>query len=205
MKPCLEEIVQYMHDYLDEDISHEHEMVLKEHLQKCEDCQSHFHELKKAIALVQSTSHVQVSNDFTQRVMASLPKEKKQVEVKRWFRHHPLLTAASLFIVFMMGSVLTSWNASDEFAFTKQPNLVVQDHTVIVPEGETVKGDVTVKNGDIKIEGEVQGNVTVINGKQYLASAGSVTGEIKEIDEAFEWLWYQVKKGVKYTLNIGNN
>ena len=212
MKPCPEEIIEYMHDYLDGDLNREKEEMLKHHLQECSECQHHFHELKKAIAFVQSTSHISASADFTDKVMSRLPKEKKKVGVERWFRHHPLLTAAALFLFFMTGSFLTSWNDNQDFSFTKNAKLVVQDHTVVVPEGEVVNGDLTVRNGDVKIEGKVTGNVTVINGnvtvnngKQYLASAGSVTGEIHEIDAAFEWLWYQITKGAKDTVDWGNS
>lgn len=53
-----------------------------------------------------------------------------------------------------------------------------------------------MRNGDIRIEGEVQGDVTVINGEKYMASAGNVTGEIEEIDEAFGWMWFKLKKAV---------
>ena len=205
MKPCPEEIIEFMHDYLDGDLNRENEETLKHHLQECTECQHHFHELKKAIAFVQSTSHISAPANFTDNVMAGLPKEKKKVGVQRWFRHHPLLTAAALFLFFMTGSFLTSWNDDQDFSFTKNAKLVVKDHTVVVPEGEVVKGDLTVRNGDVKIEGKVAGDVTVINGKQYLASAGSVTGDIHEIDEAFEWLWYQIKKGAKDTLDWGNS
>ena len=48
----------------------------------------------------------------------------------------------------------------------------MEGQTVIVPNGEVVKGDIVVKNGDIVVEGEVDGNVTVING-QYMASYSS--------------------------------
>ena len=65
---------------------------------------------------------------------------------------------------------------------------------LLVPEGEVVKGDVTVRNGKLIIEGEVDGNVTVINGERYMASAGKVTGEIEEINEVFEWIWYHIKR-----------
>ncbi len=105
----------------------------------------------------------------------------------------------------MTGSVFASWNDNQDFSFTKNDALVVQDHTVVVPEGKVVNGDLTVRNGDVKIEGKVTGDVTVINGNQYLASAGTVTGEIKEIDAAFEWLWYQVKTGAKDLVEWGNS
>jgi len=206
---CPDKFVQYMHEYLDEEISTEHEKELKNHLQNCEDCYSHFHELEKAIALVKSTSHIQAPPDFTANIMARLPKEKKKVGVQRWFRHHPMLTAASLFIVLMVGSVLSTWNQEQEFSVSKQPNLIVQNDTVIVPEGEVVKGDIVVRNGKIQIEGQVEGNVTVINGDvtdingdKYLASAGQVTGEIREVNEVFDWIWFQIKKTAKEVVNV---
>lgn len=199
---CPAEMVVYMHEYLDEEISAEHEKELRAHLQNCVECQTHFHELKKTIALVQSTSHIQAPENFTANVMAKLPKEKRKVGVQRWFRHHPLLTAASLFLVLMMGSIASSWDQDQQLSVSKQPNLVVQNDKVIIPEGEVVKGDVVVKNGDLEIKGEIDGNATVINGQQYMASAGNVTGEIEEVDAIFEWLWYHIKTATKDAVNV---
>lgn len=191
-----------MHEYLDEEISTEEANELKQHLKQCPDCQKHFHELEKSVALVKSIAHIAAPDDFTMKIMNKLPKEKKKVGVQRWFRHHPLLTAASLFLVLMMGSVLSTWNKEHDISVSKQPNLIVQNDTVIVPEGEVVKGDVVVRNGTIKIEGQVDGNVTVINGEQYMASAGQVTGEIKEINAIFEWIWYYIKNTAKEAVNL---
>lgn len=198
---CPAKIIEYMHEYLDEEISAEHEKILREHIQTCKECQSHFHELKKTIALVQSTSNIKAPPNLTANVMARLPKEKKKIGVRRWFRHHPLLTAASLFFVLMAGSLFSTWN-DHQFSVSKQPNLKVENTTVIVPKGEVVKGDVVVKNGTLKIEGEIQGNVTIINGEKYLASAGHVTGEIKEVNKIYEWLWFEIKKTCKDLINI---
>ncbi|MGE8081578.1 zf-HC2 domain-containing protein [Peribacillus loiseleuriae] len=190
---CPDEVYEYMHNYLDEEISAEDEELLRKHLQGCEECRTYFHEMKKAVALVQSTSHIKAPDNFTERVKASLPKEKKKISAQRWMRNHPLLTAASLFIILMAGSLFSTWNQDATFSVSKQNNLVVDNETVIIPAGEIVKGDVVVRNGDIRIEGEVQGNVTVINGKQYMASAGNVTGQIYVIDQMFEWLWFSIK------------
>lgn len=199
---CSEVFIEYMHDYLDEEITPENEEKLREHLITCPSCHDHFQELKKSIALVQSTSHIHAPLNFTANVMANLPKEKKQVGVKRWFRHHPMITAASLFLALMVGSFITGWNEDQEFSVSKNPNLVVENNTVIVPAGKTIKGDVVVKNGDLKIEGQVEGDVTVINGEKYLASANQVTGDIEEIDQIFDWIWYHIKKSAKDTVNL---
>jgi anti-sigma factor RsiW len=191
-----------MHDYLDEDITTDNEIELRDHLYHCSECQKHFHELKKAIALVQSTSHIHAPTDFTSKVMAKLPQEKKTVRVKRWMSVHPLVTAAAVFFVLMTGSIFSNWTEDQKLAVSKQENIRIEDNTVIVPAGKIVEGDLVVRNGDLKIEGEVRGNVTVINGSQYLASAGSVSGDIEEIDQMFEWMWFHIKQGVKDALSF---
>lgn len=191
---CSEKIVEYMHQYLDEEIEEENRKELKAHLTECEDCAIHFHELKKTIALVQSTSHISAPANFTANVLSKLPKEQKKVAFKRWIRHHPMLVAASLFMVFMVSSLFSAWTEDHQFSVSKNPNLKIENTTAIVPKGEVVKGDIIVRNGDLRIEGQVDGNVTIINGNKYMASADQVTGQIEEVDEVFEWLWYQIKK-----------
>ncbi|WAA14011.1 anti-sigma factor [Fervidibacillus halotolerans] len=199
-----------MHEYLDGDISIEHEKELREHLQTCSACKKQFEELEKTIALVQSTSHIQAPPGFTEKVLKNLPKEKKNVSIKRWFGRHPFLTAAIIFLTLMTTSMVSSWEQKNEqFTVTKHPDIIIENNTAIVPEGVTITGDIVVENGDILIAGKVEGNVTVINGKvieeknggeSYLASAGEVTGDIEEIDQVFEWLWFQIKSTMQKIL-----
>lgn len=196
MNACPENVIHLMDDYLDGDISPSDERQLKEHLESCNDCRKLYQALSKTIAFVQSASHMQAPSDFVQKTMERLPKEKQRAGVQRWFRRHPMLAAAALFCVLMSAALFTNFNDDQQFSFTKQPNLVVEGQTVIVPEGQTVVGDLTVRNGDLRVEGELQGDVTIVNG-QYMASSGVITGEIEEIDKAFEWLWYTLKNGFK--------
>ena len=74
---------------------------------------------------------------------------------------------------------------------------MIDGQTVVVPEGIVVEGDLIVRNGDLRVEGEIIGDVTVINGERYMAGAGTITGDIEEIDQAFEWLWYNIKSAFK--------
>ncbi|RHW34805.1 anti-sigma factor [Neobacillus notoginsengisoli] len=191
---CPEEMIVYMHEYLDDDLEPENERVLREHLGKCEDCQALFHEMNKTVALIQSTANVHAPENFTASVIAKLPKEKKKISFQRWMKQHPMIVAAAVFMVLMAGSLFSAWESDRDFSTTNADQVVIENDTVIVPAGKVVKGDLVVKNGDIKIEGEVQGNVTVINGENYLASAGNVTGKIEEVDKAFDWIWYNIKK-----------
>lgn len=190
-------IVRYIHEYLDGDISRDHELELKAHLASCEKCQQHMHELSKVTAFIQSASHITAPSGFVEGVNARMPKETSRVGMKRWFHSHPLLTAAALFMILMSASLFSNFNDDQQFSFTKQPNIVVEGERVIVPAGTTIKGDIVVKNGDLQIDGEIEGNVTIINGTQYMASTANVTGEIEEINQVFDWLWYKMKAGAK--------
>ncbi|PLT33610.1 zf-HC2 domain-containing protein [Bacillus sp. V5-8f] len=202
---CPDEIISLMHEYLDEDITKESEAVLRGHLRSCEACRTHLHELEKTVILIQSTSGLSAPADFTKKVMSSLPKERKKVGAERWMKNHPFLIAASVFLLLMAGTLFGTYTQDEQFSVSRQPNLMVENEMVVVPKGETVNGDVVVQNGDIRIEGTVNGNVTVIHGHQYLASAGNVTGEINEIDQVFEWLWFKIKNTGKAIFEINEN
>ena len=201
MNTCASKFVDYMHEYLDGDISREHEQELKRHLQSCQDCQQHMHELSDTIAFIKSAAHITAPPSFEDQVMKRLPKRKNTIGIQRWFRQHPMLVAAAVFCLFMSATLFSSFPNDDQFSVTKQPNLVVDGQTVSVPAGEVVKGDIVVKNGDIIVEGEVDGNITVINGS-YMASTAVVTGQIEEIDEAFQWMWYKIKEGTSNFLGL---
>ncbi|AQQ51824.1 anti-sigma factor family protein [Planococcus lenghuensis] len=202
MAVCPDRIIDLMHDYLDGDINSREEQTLKQHLQTCEKCQQHYHELTKTAALIQSTSHLQAPPDFVARTLSGLPKEKTRVKSRRWLQAHPFLVSAAVFLLLMSTLLFSNFNNEQHFSFTKQPNVIVEGEMVIVPEGEVVTGNLTVRNGDLRIEGEVQGDVTVINGSAYMASTGIITGSSEEIDQAFEWLWYTIKTEIRGMMSI---
>jgi len=201
LNTCSEEIILYMHNYLDGELTANEEQVLKEHLQQCPACMRHFQELKKTDAFIKSSSLLSTPSDFTNKVMEQLPKEQLKVGIKRWIRVHPFLVAAAVFIILMGGTIFSTWNNDQEFSFTKNPHLIVKEHTVIVPKGEVIKGNLIVKNGNLRVDGKVEGDVTVINGKKYMASAGNVSGNVEEINEIYDWLWFEMKDIGKKIVN----
>ena len=197
MNTCPEHIVHYMHAYLDGDISRDEERELKQHLDSCQQCKEIMNGLTESIAFIGSAAQVQAPTNFVDGVMARLPKEKSQVGFQRLLRRHPFFAAAAMFFILMSASLFSSYGNDQQFSVTKQPNLIVEGQTVLVPEGETVKGDIVVKNGELRIEGQVEGNVTVIRGSKYMASTAVVTGTSEEIDKVFDWLWYKMKTTFK--------
>lgn len=198
-----------MHDYLDGDISTEDESLLKKHLEDCEDCQKHFHELNRTITLIRSAERIEAPDGFTENVMRKLPTEKKRIKYKRWFKQHPILVAAAIFFILMIGSLSSTFNqGTDQLVVSTQEELVIDGDTVIVPAGVIVPGDVYVKNGDLLVLGTVDGNVTLFNGELLdgdsqleggglMASAGGVNGDLETVDQTFEWIWYHVKNFFK--------
>ena len=196
MNTCPEQIVHYMHAYLDGDISRAEERELKQHLDSCPQCKEIMNGLTESITFLGSASQVEAPDGFLDGVMARLPKEKSQAGIQRWLRSHPLLAAAAMFLLLMSASLFSSYGNDQQFSVTKQPNLIVEGQTVLVPAGEIVEGDIVVKNGTLRIEGEVDGNVTVIRGSKYMASTAIVTGKSEEIDKVFDWLWYKMKTTV---------
>ncbi|MGN8647364.1 zf-HC2 domain-containing protein [Gracilibacillus sp. HCP3S3_G5_1] len=199
---CNKEIIELMHQYLDGDISSENERRLRSHLQSCEACQKHFQELKRTVALITANIELKPSSDFTSNVMAGLPKEKKRTTAKRWMTLHPVLTAAAIFFIFMISGIFSAWNQDQQLSYPKGQNLIVENDTVIVPEDVVIEDNLEIKNANVKVEGKVLGDVILINGENLSASAGKVTGEIKEVDQVFNWMWYKLKGLVQSVFSL---
>jgi len=103
--------------------------------------------------------------------------------------------AASIFLFLFSVSIL-SYEISDKdlkIVSGDYDNLVINGNEVILPAGESIVGDLIIENGNLKIQGEVKGNVTVVNGEILMADASNVDGHTQQIDQFFEWIWYQIK------------
>ncbi|GAB3796030.1 zf-HC2 domain-containing protein [Virgibacillus kimchii] len=193
---------ELMHQYLDGLLPTEEETKLRLHLEDCQVCREHFHELNRTITFIQSAESVTAPEGFTAKVMNSLPAEKRRVSYMRWFKKHPVVTAAAIFFIFMISGMLSMWNQNTELVVSKEEDLVIDGDLVIVPPDVVVEGDLVVRNGDVMISGTVEGNVTIINGQliddpfeneTLMASVGEINGEIKQVDQAFEWMWLRIK------------
>ena len=102
----------------------------------------------------------------------------------------------------MSSTIFTNFNDEQQFSFTKQENVIIEGETVIIPKGQVVKGDLVVKNGNVQIDGELDGDLTIINGSKYMASTAVITGKTEEINQAFDWLWFKIKNGAKEVLTL---
>lgn len=187
--------VSYIHEYLDGDLPDEQANELKQHMAECSDCHTVFKELEQTELFLFAVNHrkPEVSEDLTDRIMQSLPKPQKTSALVTWFKRHPALTAAAAFFVILLAS-LPYWDESPEMIVKGQnlEHVVIEGHTVIVPEGQTVAGNLTIEKGKAEIYGDVEGNVTVIDGSIFQASTAHISGQVQTIDQAVGWLWYKI-------------
>jgi len=187
--------VMNMHDYLDGDLSREEIIQLRQHLRECPSCYAHYEALERTDALVKCQPIEKAPEDLADRVMKALPSPRRPAAWTSWVRRHPAMSAAALFIVVMLSSFVSMWNQSQELSVSGPDleHVVIQGKKVIVPEGQKVTGDLTVVNGDVQVLGDLEGNLTVIDGNlSPLASTAHIAGQIKTIDRAVDWVWYKV-------------
>jgi anti-sigma factor RsiW len=188
------EAIPLVHEYLDGELHGAQLIDLNKHLLSCDACKLHLTQLQKTEAFLFTWPKPSVSETLTDRIMNALPQENKRSKWLQWMRKHPALSAAVLFVLFMFASFITLWQ-DDTALVVKGKHLdqvVIQGDTVIVPEGQTVNGDLVVENGKIQVDGEVNGNLVVIDGSLNLASTAHIAGKVTRIDQALDWLWYKV-------------
>jgi cytoskeletal protein CcmA (bactofilin family) len=98
----------------------------------------------------------------------------------------------------MLSSSLSLWNQDTEMVIkgASLEQVVITGNTVYLPAGHTINGNLMVKRGKIQIDGNVKGNLVVIDGSYNLASTAHISGKIKQIDQALDWLWFEVNEYV---------
>ncbi|RRJ62097.1 anti-sigma factor [Paenibacillus oralis] len=186
-----------MHDYLDGELSREEAVALKQHMQSCSACQERFRELEQTEMMLFATiKHTNFSapDELVNRIISQIPNQPKQQAWIKWIKRHPALTAAAMFLLVMLFSAVSFWDTDDQLV-VKGSNLdqvIIHGDTVTVPNDSKIAGNLTIENGKAEIYGEVQGNLTVIDGTFYQASTAHISGQVKEIDRALDWIWYRI-------------
>lgn len=192
------EALPLIHDYLDGDLLGPEALKLKGHLIECSNCNTLFKELERTDALVRSLPPSGVPDDLNERIMASLPAVKKRSAFTQWIRRHPAVSVAAVFFAVMFGSFMSMWNQGGELMVkgADLQDVVIQGDTVTVPEGHTVNGNLIVKSGKLQVQGNVKGNLVVIDGSLNLASTAQISGQVTQVDEALSWVWYKINEFV---------
>ncbi|TYP67377.1 zf-HC2 domain-containing protein [Paenibacillus methanolicus] len=200
--------IVWMHDYLDGELPRDDMAALKTHLIACPSCRSRFEQLQQTEAMafgmvgsgMDAVLDEKQSALLTERIMSQLPAKRagKPNAFAAWIRKHPAVTVAAVFAFVMLGSFTTMWEQNTQLSVsgTDLAQVVIEGNTVTIPEGARVKGDLTIENGKANVLGDVDGNVTVIDGQLYQASTAHIAGQTKEIDQALDWFWYKVTQSI---------
>ncbi|GAA3409735.1 zf-HC2 domain-containing protein [Paenibacillus hodogayensis] len=190
------EAILLMHDYLDGDVTGPEAAELKKHLLGCPSCQARFAKLEKSGALVSSLKPVYAPSHLsTFAIMQGLPAPAKRSAWMKWPRRHPAATVAAVFFLVMLGSFLSMWNEDTQLVVHGDlEQVVVKGNRVYVPEGHIVQGNLIVENGEVEVKGKINGNLIVIDGKYALASTAQISGDVKSVNQAVEWIWFKVNQ-----------
>lgn len=188
------EALPLIHEYLDGDLQDAEVLELSRHLTECRHCTSRLKKLEIAESLVHSLQKTKASDDLTDRILRAIPAPSKKRSWRQWVRRHPAASVAAVFVVVMISSFLSLWDQERDLVVkgTDLDQVVINGSTVTVPAGHTVNGDLFVENGKIQVDGQVQGNLVVVDGSVNLASTASISGQITTIDQALDWIWYKV-------------
>ncbi|TJY42957.1 anti-sigma factor [Cohnella pontilimi] len=186
--------VASMHDYLDGDLPRETALSLREHLSACPECRTRFEQLERTEALLLAVPAAEAPAGLEDRILQSLPGKRRPAAWTGWVRRHPAASAAAFFLIVMLTSFVAMWNQDRQLSVAGPDldDVVIEGHTVTVPAGKEVSGDLTVANGTAMVLGDVKGNLTVIDGQVTLASTAHIAGHVKTIDRAVDWVWYKV-------------
>ena len=191
-----EEALHQMHEYLDGELEQPEATELKKHLLACPECNRCFRELEMTDALIKNCDRARVPDGLTERIMKSLPASPKRQTWFNWVRRHPALSVASIFLFVMLGSFLSLWNQDPELTVkgSNLDQLVIGEDSVYLPKGKHVEGNLMVRGGTVTIDGQLDGNLVIVDGSFQTASSANVSGKIYEINQAAEWLVFQVRE-----------
>lgn len=190
------EVLPLLHRHFDGEIAARESMELRQHLGVCEGCRRYFRQMERTEAMIRSLKPVASSDDLTARIMNALPPARRRSSWYRWIRRHPAVSVAAVFALVMLGSFLTLWNEDNQLVVKGNDldQVVIQGDTVYVPAGHTINGDLMVKSGKIQVDGDVKGNVVVIDGSVNLASTAHISGQVTRVNQLFEWIWFKMNE-----------
>lgn len=187
------EALPLIHEYVDGDLAREESVGLRDHLRQCTACASRLHAYEKTEALVRVLERPQTPSDLSASIMAALPPNRTR-SLARWLRRHPAAATAAAFVIIMLSSVMSLWNQGTQLAVRGDDldGIQIEGNQVIVPPNTTMHGDLIVENGTVQVQGDVQGNLVVIDGTLAMASTARISGQITEVDRALDWIWFKI-------------
>jgi anti-sigma factor RsiW len=190
------EALPLIHDYLDGQLSAGKKLELRNHLLNCSSCAGNMRALEKTEALVRMLERPPTPNDLSSKIMANLPPAPVRRSWAGFIRRHPAATAAAAFLIVMFSSFLSLWDQESQLTVRGDDleGLVIEGRNVIVPKDSKLEGSLVVENGTLQVDGEVLGDLVVIDGDVALASTAHISGKVTQVDQALDWIWYKIER-----------
>lgn len=170
-----QEARRLLHDLVDDDIDQANRKQLQQHLQGCSDCQEAEWSLRKTVDMLHEFSAVQAPDGFTAQLIRQLPRSSGRLMSR-------ILTVAAVLLLVLASPLYFSNTLSQPqlICRDRQALIVQEDGRFVIPADEVVRGSITVYRSDLLVQGQVLGDVQVVDGRLQLESSGSVSGIVSE-------------------------
>ena len=190
------EALPIMHEYFDGLLDGEGAAALRRHLAECPACAARFRAYERTEALMRSLRRPETPPGLTASILAALPPETRRRSWFRWIRRHPAAAVTAAFLIVMLGSFLSIWDQDSRVTVSGDDldGIIVEGDKVIVPEGTRLDGNLTVRNAEVRVDGELAGNLTIIDGSVAYASAAHISGRVTKVDRALDYIWLKIEE-----------
>lgn len=190
------EALPLIHEYLDGDLGGERKEALRLHLKSCTACERLLCEFEQTEALMRALNRPETPSYLTSSIMSALPDVQSNRSFARWIRRHPALTAAAAFLIIMMSTFFSLWNQGTQLVVRGDDldGIVLENGKVIIPRDKTMDGDLIVENGTVQVDGDLKGDLIVIDGQVALASTAHISGRINKVDRALDYVWFKLNE-----------
>lgn len=176
------DIRKKMHMFLDDELGQAPREEVGAHIAVCPSCRRHYKGLGLVVQKLSAAEWYKAPAGFTENLLEKMEREHVarrnwRVPVARWTG-----IAAAVAIVFSLG---VWWSAPGHFSVTASSSegLVFEENRVIVPKGREYKGNLVIQNGDVVVEGKVDGDVIALNGQVHKQAGADISGKTEEINE----------------------
>jgi anti-sigma factor RsiW len=190
------EALSFIHEHFDGTLQPAQSATLLSHLESCDECRNRFHSIEKTEAMVHALARTEAPAQLTAKIMLSLPPVHCAPSSVQWVRRHPAVSVVAAMVIILLGSMIVFWHPDAQLTVRGDDlsSVIIENNRVIVPSGAVMHGNLEVHHGDVLVDGEVEGNLIIIDGKIDEASQAHITGEIKQVDRTFDWLWYKISQ-----------
>ena len=197
-----------MHESLDGELDQLTESQFIIHLASCSECARIFEQLKQTesflnvhVTTIENVDDTidQDKQTFQQRLRAyrlkrQLPPPKKRLIFRQWLKKR----GGAMFISIALGALLGAgivhiWHeVYNKNVLMVQSNslqeLIIENKQVIVPLNKTIQGDLIVRHGNVKVYGNIVGNLTVVDGEAEIVKGAKIEGNVKTVNRFMDWL-----------------